>query len=137
MSWQRELDELRERERMAREMGGPDKVQRQHDGGRLTVRERIDKLVDRGSFHEVGAIAGKADYDAELARRSAAQPAAGALRAPASGRANLWQSLGPDTVIDGQVIGAIGVSGATSADEDNELAGIGRASCRERVLPTV
>jgi acetyl-CoA carboxylase carboxyltransferase component len=63
MSWQRELDELRERERMAREMGGPDKVQRQHDGGRLTVRERIDQLIDRESFHEVGAIAGKAEYD--------------------------------------------------------------------------
>jgi acetyl-CoA carboxylase carboxyltransferase component len=65
MSWQPELDELRERERMAREMGGADKVQRQHDGGRLTVRQRIDGLVDRGSFHEVGAIAGKAEYDAE------------------------------------------------------------------------
>jgi acetyl-CoA carboxylase carboxyltransferase component len=65
MSWQRELDELRARERMAREMGGPDKVQRQHDGGRLTVRERIDGLVDPGSFHEVGAIAGKAEYDAD------------------------------------------------------------------------
>ncbi len=65
MSWQRELDELRERERMAREMGGPDKVQRQHDGGRLTVRERIERLIDKGSFHEVGAIAGKADYDAD------------------------------------------------------------------------
>ena len=64
MSWQRELDELRERERMAREMGGADKVQRQREGGRLTVRERIDGLVDRGSFHEVGAIAGKAEYDA-------------------------------------------------------------------------
>ena len=46
MSWERELDELRARERMAREMGGPDKVKRQHDGGRLTVRERIDGLVD-------------------------------------------------------------------------------------------
>jgi acetyl-CoA carboxylase carboxyltransferase component len=65
MSWQQELDELRARERMAREMGGPDKVRRQHEGGRLTVRERIDALVDRGSFHEVGAIAGKAEYDAE------------------------------------------------------------------------
>ena len=64
MTWQHELDELRARERMAREMGGADKVQRQHDGGRLTVRERIDRLIDRGSFHEVGAIAGKAEYDA-------------------------------------------------------------------------
>lgn len=63
MSWQPELDELRARERMAREMGGADKVRRQHDGGRLTVRERIDRLIDQGSFHEVGAIAGKAEYD--------------------------------------------------------------------------
>src|SRR3712207_545895 len=64
MNWQPELDELRQRETMARAMGGPDKVRRQHEGGRLTVRERIDRLIDRGSFHEVGAIAGKAEYDA-------------------------------------------------------------------------
>src|SRR5262245_55399403 len=65
MSWQAELDELRARERMAREMGGPDKVQRQHEGGRLTVRERIDRLIDQHSFHEIGTIAGKAEYDAD------------------------------------------------------------------------
>jgi acetyl-CoA carboxylase carboxyltransferase component len=65
MNWQPELDELRQREAMAHAMGGPDKVRRQHEGGRLTVRERIDRLVDRGSFHEVGAIAGKAHYDGE------------------------------------------------------------------------
>src|SRR5215469_11716117 len=64
MNWQRELDELRRRERMAQAMGGPDKIKRQHDGGRLTVRERIAKLIDAGSFHEVGAIAGRASYDA-------------------------------------------------------------------------
>ena len=46
-------------------MGGADKVKRQHDGGRLTVRERIDRLVDPGSFREVGTIAGKAEYDAD------------------------------------------------------------------------
>ena len=63
MSWQPELEELRERERLAREMGGADKVKRQHDGGRLTVRERIDRLLDAGSFHELGAIAGSADYN--------------------------------------------------------------------------
>ncbi len=44
-------------------MGGPDKVRRQHESGRLTVRERIDKLVDTESFHEVGATAGSAEYD--------------------------------------------------------------------------
>jgi acetyl-CoA carboxylase carboxyltransferase component len=64
MSWQPELEELRQREAFAREMGGADKVKRQHDGGRLTVRERIDQLVDAGSFHEIGAIAGLGEYDA-------------------------------------------------------------------------
>jgi acetyl-CoA carboxylase carboxyltransferase component len=65
MGWQPELDELRERERLAAELGGADKVERQHAGGRLTVRERIDGLVDPTSFHEIGAIAGRAQYDSE------------------------------------------------------------------------
>src|SRR3712207_9210399 len=64
MSWQPELDELARREALARAMGGPDKVRRQHEAGRLTVRERIERLLDAGSFHEVGAIAGRASYDA-------------------------------------------------------------------------
>jgi acetyl-CoA carboxylase carboxyltransferase component len=63
MNWQTELDELRAREAKARAMGGPDKVRRQHQGGRLTVRERIERLVDAGSFHEIGAIAGRCAYD--------------------------------------------------------------------------
>jgi acetyl-CoA carboxylase carboxyltransferase component len=63
MTWQPEMDELRRRQEMARRMGGADKVKRQHDGGRLTVRERIDRLVDAGSFREVGSIAGMARYD--------------------------------------------------------------------------
>src|SRR5215470_10229415 len=63
MEWQPELDELRRREQLAEELGGPERVQRQHVGGRYTVRERIAKLVDSGSFHEVGKIAGKASYD--------------------------------------------------------------------------
>ena len=46
-------------------MGGPDKVKRQHDGGKLTVRERIDALLDPGSFHEIGALAGRAQYGAD------------------------------------------------------------------------
>ncbi|MFM7689758.1 MAG: acyl-CoA carboxylase subunit beta [Alphaproteobacteria bacterium] len=65
MNWQPELEELKRRQAMAEAMGGPDKVKRQHDGGRLTVRERVLKLVDKDSFHEVGAIAGRGEYDAK------------------------------------------------------------------------
>ena len=64
MAWTPELEELARRTAMAEAMGGADKVKRQHDAGRLTVRERIQRLLDDGSFHEVGALSGVADYDA-------------------------------------------------------------------------
>jgi acetyl-CoA carboxylase carboxyltransferase component len=67
MTWEPELEELRRRQEMARAMGGADKVKRQHDAGRLTVRERIDALLDPGSFQEVGELTGQAEYEgAEL-----------------------------------------------------------------------
>src|SRR6202453_3767497 len=64
IGWEPELAELRERQALARELGGKDRVARQHAGGRLTVRERIDHMLDPGSFKEIGSIAGKASYDA-------------------------------------------------------------------------
>src|SRR3954466_6429187 len=63
MNWKPELDDLARREAFAREMGGAEKVKRQRDQGRLTVRERIEKLVDPSSYHEIGAIAGVGEYD--------------------------------------------------------------------------
>jgi len=63
MIWKPELDELARREAFAREMGGVEKVKRQRDQGRLTVRERIDKMVDANSFHEIGALSGIGEYD--------------------------------------------------------------------------
>jgi acetyl-CoA carboxylase carboxyltransferase component len=63
MTWQPELDDVRRRRDLAERMGGPDKVGRQHDAGRLTVRERLAALLDDGSFHEIGVLAGKAVYD--------------------------------------------------------------------------
>jgi acetyl-CoA carboxylase carboxyltransferase component len=41
--------------------GGTERVQRQHDAGRLTIRERIDALLDPGSFVEMGALAGEGE----------------------------------------------------------------------------
>ena len=65
MSWQPEVDEIRRRVELAKQMGGAERVARQHDAGRLTVRERIDRLLDAGSFREVGALTGTASYDDE------------------------------------------------------------------------
>ena len=65
MSWEPELAELRRREELAHRLGGEERVARQHASGRLTVRERIERLLDAGSFHETGALAGRASYGAD------------------------------------------------------------------------
>src|SRR3954453_22979458 len=64
MSWDPELDELRRRTQLAHEMGGEERVERQDASGRLTVRERIERLFDQGTFHETGALAGRGEYGA-------------------------------------------------------------------------
>lgn len=64
MTWSNELAELKRRQAFAREMGGAEKVARQHSNGKLTVRERVEQLVDQNSFVEVGGLAGTGQYDA-------------------------------------------------------------------------
>ena len=63
MSWQKEIDDLRRREALAKRMGGEEKVARHHNQGKLTVRERITALVDPGSFREVGTATGVGVYN--------------------------------------------------------------------------
>ena len=63
MSWEPELDELRRRRELAEQMGGAEKVARQHGRGKMDARQRIAALVDAGSFREIGKIAGKGSYD--------------------------------------------------------------------------
>ena len=53
----------KKKERLYEKMGGKEKLQRQKNNKRLNVRERIDLLLDKNSFHEIGKIAGKAEYD--------------------------------------------------------------------------
>jgi acetyl-CoA carboxylase carboxyltransferase component len=63
--WDAELEELERRRELAARMGGEERVARQHAAGRLTVRERIERLVDKESFAEVGGLTGSASYDDE------------------------------------------------------------------------
>lgn len=63
--WTAEVDEIARRRELAYRMGGEQKVARQHAAGRHTVRERIEALVDPGSFDEVGVLAGSARYGPE------------------------------------------------------------------------
>ena len=65
MSWEKEVEEIRRRVELAKGMGGAENIKRQHDGGKLTVRERIERLLDAGTFHEYGALAGSPKYEGE------------------------------------------------------------------------
>ena len=63
MSWKKEIHELKKREKLAEEMGGAEKLKKQKENNRLNIRERIEKLLDDNSFHEIGKIAGNAQYN--------------------------------------------------------------------------
>jgi propionyl-CoA carboxylase beta chain len=63
MSWEREVEELARRRRLAERMGGAETVARQHSRGKLDARQRIAGLVDPDSFREIGKIAGRGSYD--------------------------------------------------------------------------
>ena len=65
MTWQPEIDELRERQRLAAEMGGAERVARQKAAGKLNIRQRLEVFCDKGTFAEVGSTAGVGTYDDE------------------------------------------------------------------------
>lgn len=50
------LDELAARHQAARDGGGPERVARQHEAGKLTAHERVELLLDPGSFVEIDAL---------------------------------------------------------------------------------
>lgn len=62
MSWEKGVEELRARQARAREMGGEERVAKHRSLGKLAVRERVDALLDPGSFHEIGSVTGSAEY---------------------------------------------------------------------------
>jgi 3-methylcrotonyl-CoA carboxylase beta subunit len=57
-------DELQQLESRLRLGGGPDKIERQHQQGKLTARERIALLLDKDSFHqEIGLLVAYDQYE--------------------------------------------------------------------------
>src|SRR5881227_2604303 len=48
------VDDLAARREKIKQGGGPEKIEVQHNKGALTVRERIELLIDAGTFVELG-----------------------------------------------------------------------------------
>ena len=63
MSWNKQVREINRKVKLAKGQGGKEAVARQHAKGRLTVRERVDALLDKGSFRELGAGSGVSERD--------------------------------------------------------------------------
>lgn len=63
MSWELEVAELHRRMDLASQMGGEEGIARQQAQGKLTARERIERLADHASFREFMALMGKGEYD--------------------------------------------------------------------------
>jgi acetyl-CoA carboxylase carboxyltransferase component len=63
MSWDKEVQELQRRRYLAQQQGGEASIAKQHARGRMTIRERIDVLLDDGSFREHGRATASPVYD--------------------------------------------------------------------------
>ena len=63
MSWHKEASEIELRRQLSKQQGGEESIANHHGKGRLTIRERIDKLVSEGSFEEHGEGAGFVEKD--------------------------------------------------------------------------
>ncbi len=63
--WDDVLDKLDERRRIARAMGGEERLAKHRAGGKLDARARIEHLLDAGSFREMGTLVGGEEAPAD------------------------------------------------------------------------
>ncbi|MCK4430954.1 MAG: acyl-CoA carboxylase subunit beta [Candidatus Aminicenantes bacterium] len=56
MAIKKRLDELKHKTELAELGGGKQRIERQHQAGKLTARERLNLLLDEASFHEMDKL---------------------------------------------------------------------------------
>ncbi len=66
MTLEEKLAELEKRNAAAEAGGGPERVERQHNAGKLSARERIDLLLDEGSFQELDRLVTHSCHDFDM-----------------------------------------------------------------------
>ena len=69
MSDNPKLKQLRDRRASTRQGGGVERIEAQHQKGKLTARERLDLLLDKGSFHETDAFVVHHAHDFDLEKQ--------------------------------------------------------------------
>src|ERR1700753_2018872 len=56
--WEETLEDLDRRRQHARDMGGPERLDKHRSKGKLDARARIERLLDPGTFREIGTLVG-------------------------------------------------------------------------------
>ena len=84
------VDRLKEKLAANRRGGGDDRIDRQHQQGKLTARERIEQFLDEGSFEEMDALVehGCTDFGMESLRATAGSMADRFLSSPRTSRSS-------------------------------------------------
>jgi len=69
-NWQHAIEQLEALETQAKQGGGEDRLQKLRDKGRLTARERIDYILDDGSFVEINMLAEHQSHDFGMEKKT-------------------------------------------------------------------
>lgn len=111
------VEELHERRAKARAGGGPEKVAKQHEQGKLTARERLDLLIDEGTWVELGLHAQPHFSQAAMAGRDA--PADGVVTGYGKVDGRLVAVAAYDFTV---MAGSMGMTGELKVSRLRELA---------------
>lgn len=117
------LAELDRRRAEARAMGGEKKLARRREAGQLNAQERLDALIDAGSFFETGLL-GRSSYSADEAART-----------PRDGKITGFARIDGRDV--GVVVNDFTVRGASTGATNSKKMGYIRKTCTERGMPFV
>ena len=105
LTMQQKIEELRKRRNKAMLGGGADKLDKQHKQGKLTARERVEVMVDPGSFEETGLFAEHRSTLFGMAGKSF--PADGVITGAASIHGRLVHLASQDFTVSGGSAGEV------------------------------
>jgi propionyl-CoA carboxylase beta chain len=69
MDLNKKYQQLEEQNRLAEEGGGAERIKKQHLSGKKTARERLELLLDPGSFHEIDKLVTHGNHDFDMDKK--------------------------------------------------------------------
>ncbi|MET3793640.1 acyl-CoA carboxylase subunit beta [Aquamicrobium terrae] len=122
MAHEEMLAELDKRREAARAMGGPRKLAKRRESGQLNAQERLDALIDKDSFFEVGLL-GQSSLEADAAST------------PRDGKITGFARIDGRDV--GVVVNDFTTKGASTSATNSRKMGYIRRTCTEKGMPFI